>query len=68
MSVQHKRHITKAITWRIFATTDTFIISWIITGSIYAGLSIGFIEFFSKMLFYYIHERAWYKTKWGITE
>ena len=31
-SVTKKRHIAKTITWRILATTDTFIIAWFITG------------------------------------
>lgn len=57
----HKRHIAKAITWRLIGTVDTIILSWIITGNPWTGLKIGFAEVITKMLFYYLHERLWYK-------
>ena len=59
--VSYKRHIAKTISWRIIGTIDTVIISGIITGSWGVGLAIGGIEVISKMVLYYIHERAWYK-------
>jgi len=65
--VSYKRHILKTISWRILGTLDTIIISWIITGSVEWGLAIGGIEVITKMLLYYLHERAWYKfSKFGI--
>ena len=65
--VAHKRHILKSVTWRIVGTLDTIIISGLITGSWEVGLAIGRIEVFSKMVLYYLHERAWYKfSKFGI--
>ena len=65
--VAHKRHILKSVTWRIVGTLDTIIISGLITGSWEVGLAIGGIEVFSKMVLYYLHERAWYKfSKFGI--
>ena len=33
-----KRHIAKAITWRIVGTIDTIILSWIISGDPLIGL------------------------------
>ncbi len=57
----YKRHIAKSITWRIIGTIDTIILSWIITGDPMIGMQIGAVEFFSKMLLYYIHERVWFK-------
>lgn len=59
--VSYKRHIAKTITWRIIGTLDTVIISWIITGSWKWGITIGGIEVISKMVLYYLHERAWYR-------
>ncbi len=56
-----KRHIAKAITWRIVGTVDTIILSWIISGSPLMGFKIGFAEVVTKMLLYYFHERVWYK-------
>ncbi len=37
------------------------IISYIITGSVSIGMAIGGFEVFTKMILYYLHERAWYK-------
>lgn len=59
--VSYKRHILKTITWRIVGTIDTMILSWIITGSWKLGLTIGGVEVITKMVLYYLHERAWYR-------
>ena len=59
--VSRGRHILKTITWRIVGTIDTIILSWLITGSFTLGLSIGGVEVVTKMVLYYLHERAWYK-------
>ena len=65
--VSYKRHILKTLSWRIVGTLDTMIISWIITGSWKWGLAIGGVEVFTKMVLYYLHERAWYKfSKFGV--
>jgi len=67
--VNYKRHVAKTITWRIIGTLDTMIIAWIITGSLEWGLAIGGIEVFTKMILYFLHERAWYKlSKFGIND
>lgn len=55
-----KRHIAKAITWRLVGTLDTFILSWIITGNPFTGMKIGIAEIITKMLLYYFHERIWF--------
>jgi len=60
----HERSIVKGISWRIIATTDTFLVVFVITClvdqcSVENALKIGFIEFFLKLLIYYAHERAW---------
>lgn len=62
----HKRHIAKAVTWRIVGTIDTFLLSWVISGDVFTGLKIGFAEVFTKMVFYYLHERMWFKVKLGL--
>ena len=59
--VSRKRHILKTISWRIIGTIDTFLLSWLITGSWKIGLSIGGVEVVTKMILYYLHERVWYK-------
>jgi len=65
--VHPKRHLAKAITWRITGTLDTMLIGWLITGSIELGALIGGIEVLTKTVLYYIHERVWYKhIKFGV--
>ena len=59
--VSYKRHLIKTITWRILGTLDTIIISWVITGSAAIGAAIGGVEVITKMILYFLHERAWYK-------
>ena len=64
-----KRHIAKAITWRMVGTLDTILISWFITGDPWTGLKIGLAEITTKMILYYFHERVWFKinlTKAGV--
>lgn len=62
-----KRHIAKTITWRLIGTMDTMLLGWLISGNPLIGLKIGFAEIVTKMLLYYLHERAWYKVNYGLT-
>jgi len=64
--VQHKRHIAKAMTWRVISTSTNIILAYILTGSIELSLKLGFIDVFLKTFVYYLHERAWYRSKWGV--
>ena len=62
----HERSLVKGISWRIIATTDTFLVVFFITCmldqcSVENALKIGVIEFFLKLLIYYAHERVWLK-------
>jgi|TARA_R110002126_G_scaffold202459_2_gene349889 uncharacterized membrane protein len=59
--VQHKRHLAKALSWRAVGTLDTFILAWLITGSIELGALVGGTEILTKTFLYYVHERVWYK-------
>lgn len=61
--ISHKRHIAKTFTWRAVGTLDTILLSWLITGSPSTGLKIGFSEVVTKMILYYLHERAWVRVK-----
>jgi uncharacterized membrane protein len=64
--VSHKRHVMKTITWRLIGTMDTILIGWIISGNPLIGLKIGSLEIITKMVLYYLHERVWYKSKFGV--
>ena len=59
------RSVVKSISWRIIGTLDTIIIAYFITKHVGMALTIGSIEFFTKMLLYFFHERAWNSIKWG---
>jgi uncharacterized membrane protein len=65
--IEKKRHLAKTLTWRFTATITTTIIAWLYTGNAVTGLTVGSIEFFIKMPIYYLHERLWYRSKFGIT-
>ena len=68
------RSIAKAISWRFIATGTTFLISFIVFNQYTeknfnesmqnAGL-IAAVEFFAKILFYYLHERMWTNIQCG---
>lgn len=66
MANSQKRHLIKTITWRCIGTMDTILLSWIISGNPLVGLKIGFAEVITKMILYYLHERAWYKINYGL--
>ena len=61
------RSFVKTVTWRVLAASDTFLISYLITGSFAWAGSIMGIESVTKMLFYYGHERLWGHIRWGVT-
>ena len=60
-----KRSLFKALTWRVTATMDTFIISLLITGKLSWATAIAGVEILTKMFLYYFHERFWNRVEWG---
>lgn len=62
---KHSRSIAKAISWRVIATATTMVVVYIFTGNFLLTLGIGSLEATAKMLFYYMHERAWNEVSWG---
>lgn len=61
-----KRHFSKTITWRIIGTLDTLLLSWLFSGNPLTGVKIITGELITKMFLYYLHERIWYATNWGV--
>ena len=57
-----KRHFAKSLSWRLIGTVDTFVFVWLITGELNEGLSISGITTFTKLVWYYFHERLWFKS------
>jgi len=62
---KRSRSLLKTLTWRVLASLDTFLISWFVSGDISIGATIATIEIITKLVIYYLHERAWDKIKWG---
>lgn len=65
MIQKHSISFFKGVSWRVVATCDTIFLSYIYTGSIGNSLKIGFIEVFTKIFLFYLHERVWLKIKWA---
>ena len=65
MKENKSRSLGKSISWRVLASCDTILISYIITGSFAIAASIGSIEVLTKMFLYYFHERAWNRMTFG---
>jgi uncharacterized membrane protein len=61
----HSRSLAKAVSWRITGSIDTFVLSFIITGSFKFAGSIAITEMVTKIVLYYLHERAWAVIPWG---
>ena len=59
------RSFVKTLTWRTLGSLDTFALGWLVTGSyVFAG-SIASAEIITKMVLYFVHERAWAHVNWG---
>ncbi len=63
--MKHSRSLFKALSWRAFGTAGTVLLSWIFTGSLDVSLGIGSVDFFTKILLYYLHERIWLALPWA---
>ncbi len=59
------RSVVKAVSWRVVGTFDTLLVSWFATGDLTMATSIASIDFVTKMILYFFHERAWNAIKWG---
>jgi sulfate adenylyltransferase large subunit len=60
------RSLFKALTWRMTGSIDTFILSFIFTGSAKLSAAISGTELMTKLLLYYGHERIWARIKFGL--
>tara|TARA_Y100000310_G_C20282105_1_gene623097 strand:- start:101 stop:301 length:201 start_codon:yes stop_codon:yes gene_type:complete len=64
--VSRKRHLAKTITWRLLATSITVLLTWFVTNDISAATGVGLLDIVVKMALYYMHERVWYRNKFGV--
>ncbi len=66
--VERKRHLAKALTYRVLGSAGTAAIAYVATGDAKIGASVGVIDSIVKIGFYYAHERVWYRIRWGVRE
>ena len=67
--VEAKRHLAKAVTWRIIASITTAIIAWVFGLPPKAIGAVFMADLVIKFALYYAHERMWYKhIKYGVKE
>jgi len=61
----NKRSIVKGISWRAIATTTTIAIVYFFFDRLDLAIAAGMIETVLKVGLYWVHERAWFKVRWG---
>jgi uncharacterized membrane protein len=66
------RHIAKAITWRFIASLTTFLLALFFfqdhPNALKNATGVAVAESALKMILYYLHERAWYKSNFGVNK
>jgi uncharacterized membrane protein len=67
--VEPKRHLAKAVTWRIIASLTTALIAYMFGLPPKAVGAVFFADLVIKFVLYYIHERIWYNhIKYGVKD
>ncbi len=61
----NKRSIVKGISWRVVATTTTIAIVYFFFDRLDLAIAAGMIETVLKVGLYWMHERTWFKVRWG---
>ncbi len=60
-----KRSFTKAISYRIFGTLATTLITYALTKNVELAVAAGLLDTILKIILYFIHERIWQKIHFG---
>ncbi|MFB6292604.1 MAG: DUF2061 domain-containing protein [Candidatus Nanohaloarchaea archaeon] len=63
---KHRRTITKAVTYRMFATLTVFTVAFLYTGKLGSSMKIGGTTAIAKTFLYYAWERLWSNIGWGL--
>jgi uncharacterized membrane protein len=63
--VSKKRSLAKSVTWRLVAIVVTFIVGYIMTGSLELAASLSVVSNVINFILYYLHERVWLTVRWG---
>jgi len=60
------RALAKAVSWRLVGSSDTFLLSWLVTGKAHQAAVIAAAEALTKIFLFYGHERVWRRISWGL--
>lgn len=60
-----KRSLAKSLTWRVIAIVSTFVVGYILSGSLSFAASLSFLSNLINFVLYYVHERLWLRVNWG---
>jgi uncharacterized membrane protein len=60
-----KRSLAKSLTWRIIAVVSTFVVGYVMSGSLAFAASLSVVSNLINFVLYYLHERVWLKVNWG---
>ncbi len=61
----HARSLAKAMSWRTTGGIDTFVVTFVISGSTKIAGSVALADVVTKILIHYLHERVWALVPWG---
>ncbi|MBM3910101.1 MAG: DUF2061 domain-containing protein [Thaumarchaeota archaeon] len=64
----HKRTIVKTAIYRGFTTVFLAVLTWLYTGSLQDATFVTIVFNVVATVFYYFHERAWLRIRWGIKD
>ena len=62
---KRSRSVAKGISWRIIASITTVAIVYFTTSELELAATVGMFDVVLKLIFYYMHERAWGSVVWG---
>ncbi len=64
--VERKRHLAKAVSYRVFGSLATAAIAYLFSGRLDIAAGVGIADTVVKIILYYLHERVWYRIRWGV--
>ena len=64
----HWRSIAKALSWRLAGSAVTVLLVLVFTRRLTLSLAVGGIEFFGKIVLFWLHERVWDRLPYGKQE
>jgi uncharacterized membrane protein len=65
--VSERRSVAKAITYRTLVMIADFVAIYLMTGALKVAVGFTIISNIYTTVIYFLHERAWARSKWGLT-